>query len=122
MAAMQLLESRAAAFETQGVLIFFETQGVPWLLLDNYNNIINSTLLALLVNLIIRRLEFLPMLIQEEDNPGNPTHQRMTWLIRLKSRLNSNFGTHFWRRWSSSFVISQPSSWASPFLSDCYNK
>jgi hypothetical protein len=29
MAAMQLLESRAAAFETQGVLIFFETQGVP---------------------------------------------------------------------------------------------
>jgi len=43
MAAMQLLESRAAAFETQGVLIFFETQGVPWLLLDNYNNIINST-------------------------------------------------------------------------------
>jgi hypothetical protein len=43
MAAMQLLESRAAAFETQGVLIVFETQGVPWLLLDNYNNIINST-------------------------------------------------------------------------------
>ena len=34
MAAMQLLESRAAAFETQGV---------PWLLLDNYNNIIKST-------------------------------------------------------------------------------